>query len=185
MSPTLDQLSAQRGVSSACARFCGLRCARTRGLGGVSVGAVALSVGLASGTANAKQEYYDALVPTGTCLDCRLCHTASPGSATALPTTAADFMAKPFYVAMLEKGLEGSLPDETMDSDGDTFTDLEELENFGDPNDPTVGPDQVECPNQPAYGCLTIADHSSRGSSQSSWPLWALLGLLVLRRRSH
>ncbi len=160
-------------------RLGGVRLARRRALPAVSWGALVLSIGLVSVDASASQAYYDALVPTGTCQDCTLCHNVSPG---ALENLALD---KPFAFNMYSKRYVGGLPPPELDSDMDGYTDLAELEDFGDPNDPMVGPGEGECPNQPEYGCLTMAHHASRGSSVSTWPLLALLGALVLRRRNR
>jgi hypothetical protein len=152
---------------------------RRRGLPELWLAAAVAAILLSPSSGFAKQEYYDALNDTGTCQNCTLCHNASPG----LPDNLSGN--KPFLLGMLGNMREGQLPTETMDSDMDGFTDLEELREFGDPNDPLVGPDEGECPNQPEYGCLTIAHRAERRSLESAWAGLAVLGAMLLRRRSR
>jgi hypothetical protein len=154
--------------------------ARTNPVSASLLGAalVALAM-LSSPQAWARQEYYDAIASqTGTCADCRLCHKGPVGDATSFD------LSKPFTLYMVTSGRLGTIPDATQDSDGDGYPDLQELQEFGDPNDPLVGPGQFECPAgaSPEYGCVRIA----RGPSvPDGWALLAaaLPALLLWRRR--
>jgi hypothetical protein len=148
----------------------------------VAAGALLIAQG-----AHAKQEYHDALKDeTGTCLDCRLCHSEPVGSLASLDAT------KPFTLTMISGQHLGGLPPPEADSDGDTFTDLVELQSNGDPNDPEIGPGEVKCPELAEYGCIgskpeaeTAPASSSIADTRARFPalLMALATALVLGRR--
>lgn len=126
----------------------------------------------------ARQEFYDALAATGTCADCRLCHSGPVGAKGTWDIN------KPFLAYMIANSRLGTIPDAAQDSDADGSTDLVELQEFGDPNDPMIGPSQFSCPSGPSaeYGCLTVSAHApSNGTWQFS--ALAIAGLLFLRRR--
>jgi uncharacterized protein (TIGR03382 family) len=128
--------------------------------------------------AMARQEYYDALsTGTGTCADCRLCHTGPVGNGMSFDVT------KPFLRSMLSNGRLGTIPDAAQDSDMDGATDLVELQEFGDPNDPLIGPGQFECPSGalPEYGCAITAPAPS--NTIGTLTLGAFAASLLLRRR--
>lgn len=130
-------------------------------------------------SASAEQEYYDAIAQqTGTCADCRLCHRGPVGNKDSWD------ISKPFTLYMYTNARLGTIPDATQDSDGDGATDLNELENFGDPNDPAVLPGQFECPTGPTpeYGCARIAP-AAPNSGAAAATLGVLGALFLLRRR--
>lgn len=127
----------------------------------------------------AKQEYYDALsAGTGTCADCRLCHTGPVGNETTWD------LSKPFTLYMSTAGRLGTIPDAVQDSDKDGATDLVELTQFGDPNDPMVGPGEFECPSgaKADYGCARVSTQAPH-STTWQWLAAGLVSLLFIRRR--
>jgi hypothetical protein len=136
-------------------------------------GALLLCGLLHSNAASAKQEYYDALLETGTCADCRLCHTTPQGNAASID------LSKPF-AATMEPEYLGKLPPMGVDSDGDTFPDLQELQQMGDPNDPEIGINQFDCPGAD-YGCARVAPSAPRTDLTALTA--ALLVALMLTRR--
>lgn len=141
---------------------------------------VAALVLLDAAPSAAEQAFYDALAAqTGTCADCRLCHTGPVGNKDTWDVS------KPFTLYMLANNRLGSVPAPEQDSDGDTFTDLQELQENGDPNDPLVGPGQFECPTGPLpeYGC--VARVSPNPLHRDGWALALsfLPALLLFRRR--
>lgn len=141
--------------------------------------AAALFFSFWTSLAEARPQFYDVLAELGTCDDCRLCHTTAQGTATTVDTES------PFYLQMTLAGkltvADPQPPDPLMDSDGDGFTDVQELQEFGDPNDPMVGPGQFDCPGAD-YGCARIAKPPVR-SDALTWGAGLLVALLLTRRR--
>jgi hypothetical protein len=128
----------------------------------------------------ARQEFYDALVVgTGTCADCRLCHTGPIGNKASLDPS------KPFLAYMIGNSRTGMLPDPAQDSDGDGATDLVELQEFGDPNDRMILPGQFECPTGPTpeYGCARIAPEAPSNAA-AVMTFAAFTAFFLLRRRA-
>lgn len=129
-------------------------------------------------SASAKQEYYDAIFDaTGTCADCRLCHTTAVGNSASWDPS------NLFLQELTIKGRKGDAPDPTSDADLDGYSDVDELSNFGDPSDPTVGPGEFECPGA-EYGCVRVAKQKPESDA---WlmlsSLLVVIGLVRRRRR--
>jgi hypothetical protein len=142
----------------------------------------AAALGFVAQRAEAKQEYYDAIVmQTSTCADCRLCHSTPVGS---LLTLDVGNPQKPFATTWYGSGRPRPLPDGDADADRDGFSDLAELMGMGDPNDPAIGPGQFECPvgAEPEFGCARIAQRAPR-TDDWSLALGFAVALLIARRR--
>jgi hypothetical protein len=123
----------------------------------------------------------------GSPTECTLCHTSSPGiSGTAV---------RPFATALKARGLAGGGNTAALDtaidmlgatdSDGDSATDVDELTQEGDPNDPSTKPGGFEASEPVEYGCVggTIAGRTDGDSRVAVVAAAFVAAALVWSRR--
>jgi MYXO-CTERM domain-containing protein len=119
--------------------------------------------------------------------ECTLCHTSSPGSQVNAT--------QPFVLGLKSKGLTGGgvtanldaalLASGSTDSDGDGATDLVEVAEDGNPNDPAILPGGFVASEPVEYGCVggTIAGTSHSSPSSAGFASSLVVAALLLSRR--
>lgn len=171
---------------------------------------VALGMGLllpllCAWDSHASQQYWDVLVEDEAYAyrgDCSICHSGPAGVVNTATKPLAQTLKAGGVVGAMDKdvfrmklieiltGPDGTGTNETgsgtVDSDGDGADDLFELENQGNPSDPSVLPGGFVAPLEDVYGCLRVS-RAPAGSDSLGVLSAGLLGLVLtsslLRRR--